>query len=45
MDELYVTCGTTGATEEELKEYPLTGSVFKVTGLGVKGAPAPIYEG
>ncbi len=45
MDELYVTCGTYGASEEELQKYPLTGSVFKVTGLGVKGAKANIYEG
>ncbi|XP_033737408.1 regucalcin-like [Pecten maximus] len=45
LDELYVTCGRTGASEEELEKYPLSGSIFKVTGLGVKGYPASVYEG
>jgi len=45
FDELYVTCSRFGADEAELQTYPLSGSVFKVTGLGVKGYPAPIYEG
>ena len=40
-DELFVTCASKGATEEELEKYPLTGSLFKVTGLCVKGV-API---
>lgn len=45
LDELYVTSATMGAKEEELKGYPSTGSVFKVTGLGVKGRPANVYLG
>ena len=44
-DELYVTCSRYGSKEEELKKYPLSGSVFRVTGLGVKGYPPMIYEG
>lgn len=43
-DELYVTCGRTGLTDEEFhSEQPLAGSVFKVTGLGVRGSVAPVY--
>ena len=43
-DEMFVTCGKFGMSEEEFKnEQPLAGSVFKVTGLGVKGKPIPIY--
>ena len=44
MDELYVTCGKFGASEEEIEREPLAGSVFKVTGLGTKGAAAPLFE-
>jgi len=44
-DELFVTCGRHGMTEEEKAGYPLAGSVFRVTGLGVRGKPAPMYEG
>lgn len=45
FDELYVTCGVQGSTEEEREKYPMTGSVFRVTGLGVRGRPANVYEG
>ncbi|KAJ8305532.1 hypothetical protein KUTeg_016077 [Tegillarca granosa] len=45
LDELYVTCAKYHASEEELSKYPLSGSLFKVTGLGVKGFPAFVYEG
>lgn len=45
LDELFITCGRTGMTEEEKVKTPLAGSVFKVTGLGFKGAPAYVYEG
>lgn len=45
LDELFVTCGVQGSTEEERKEYPMTGSVFRVTGLGVRGRPSNVYEG
>ena len=44
MDELYVTSGKFGASEEEIQREPLAGSVFKVTGLGVKGKAAPVFE-
>ncbi|XP_033735023.1 regucalcin-like [Pecten maximus] len=44
MDELYVTTATLGALEDELNKYPLSGSVFKVTELGVKGYPANVYR-
>ncbi|KAL3868868.1 hypothetical protein ACJMK2_041625 [Sinanodonta woodiana] len=46
FDELYVTCAKTGLTELEFQTHqPLAGSVFKVTGLGVKGKPMYVYEG
>ncbi|ESO96769.1 hypothetical protein LOTGIDRAFT_207903 [Lottia gigantea] len=46
LDELYVTSAAMGLTEEELKaKDPLAGSIFKVTGLGVKGYPAVNYKG
>ena len=45
-DDLYVTTiARHGSTEEELVQYPLTGSVFRVTGLGVRGSAAPEYGG
>lgn len=45
LDELYVTTSAYEATEEEMKEFPLSGSLFRVKGLGVKGFPANVYEG
>jgi gluconolactonase len=43
-DELYVTCGKTGLSEEEFSsQQPLAGSVFKVTGLGVRGSQAASF--
>ncbi|KAJ8305663.1 hypothetical protein KUTeg_016208 [Tegillarca granosa] len=41
FDELYVTSAAE-TTKEGKKKYPLSGSIFKVTGLGVKGLPAPL---
>lgn len=45
FDELYVTCGVQGSTKGEREKYPMTGSVFRVTGLRVRGRPANVYEG
>ncbi|XP_060071343.1 regucalcin-like [Ylistrum balloti] len=45
LDELYITTAPFAATEQELQQYPSLGSVFKVTGLGVKGRPANVYQG
>lgn len=45
LDELYVTTSAYEAPEEEMKEFPLSGSLFRVKGLGVKGFPANVYEG
>ncbi|CAH1775554.1 unnamed protein product [Owenia fusiformis] len=45
MDILYVTCSAFQVDENEWKKYPSTGSVFQVTGLGVKGCTANVYEG
>ncbi|XP_053395487.1 regucalcin-like isoform X2 [Mercenaria mercenaria] len=45
FDELFITSITDGATEEELKETPDAGSVFRATGLEAIGKPAPVYEG
>ena len=44
-DEMFVTCAVKGADDAELKAFPETGSVFKVTGLGVKGAPMCDFAG
>ena len=45
LDELYVTSMSRKLTEEKKAECPSHGSVFKVTGLGVKGYPPTVYEG
>ncbi|OWF49137.1 regucalcin-like [Mizuhopecten yessoensis] len=45
LDELYVTSAREGSTDEERQSFPATGSVFRVTGLGVKGFPANVYQG
>ncbi|XP_069695230.1 regucalcin-like [Periplaneta americana] len=39
LDELYVTTGNLNLSEEEQKMYPLSGFIFRVTGVGVKGYP------
>ena len=39
FSDLYVTCAA-AFSENEWKEYPLSGSLFKVSGLGVKGMAA-----
>ncbi|XP_045157472.2 regucalcin-like [Mercenaria mercenaria] len=44
-DDLFITCSRYSLPEEELKQTPLAGSVFRATGLGTKGTPAPLYEG
>jgi sugar lactone lactonase YvrE len=38
MDQLYVTSARTGMDEADLKEYPLTGGLFKVE-TNVVGMP------
>lgn len=45
LDELYVTCSAHEVSPEEFEKYPLSGSVFRVTHLGVKGRKAHVYEG
>ena len=43
--ELYVTSAVKGYTEEERRKVdPLAGSLFRVTGLGVKGSAAPNFK-
>ena len=44
-DVLYVTSAMRALTPEEKDKEPLAGSVFKVTGLGVKGTPMVAYRG
>ncbi|XP_070556897.1 regucalcin-like [Ptychodera flava] len=44
-DELYITSTHQYFTEEQLKQEPLAGSVFKVTNLGVKGVPPHNFGG
>ncbi|XP_003218839.1 regucalcin [Anolis carolinensis] len=43
--ELYVTSACQGMDEAYLSQYPQNGSVFKITGLGVKGIPPYAYAG
>ncbi|XP_011454610.3 regucalcin-like [Crassostrea angulata] len=45
LDELYVTSSAYEVSSEEFEKYPLSGSVFRVTDLGVRGRKAHIYEG
>lgn len=40
LDELYVTTAKHFYTKELLEKYPLAGSTFRVTKLGVKGTPS-----
>lgn len=40
MNELYITTGRLFYSKELVEKYPLAGSVFRVTGLGVKGTPS-----
>lgn len=44
LDVLYVTSGLFGCTGEELERYPLSGSLFAITGLGVKGVPGHTFD-
>ena len=44
LDELYVTSARL-FSDEEFRNQPLAGSLFKVTGLGARGTPAYVYEG
>lgn len=37
--DLYVTTSQFGFTQDELKDKPDSGGIFKITGLGVKGYP------
>lgn len=41
LDTLYVTSSRVGLSDDQLKEEPEAGSVFEVTGLGVKGQSKP----
>ncbi|XP_013421341.1 regucalcin [Lingula anatina] len=44
FDELFVTSAKSVDPAEDVK-FPLAGSVFRVTGLGVKGCPASKFDG
>jgi len=37
LDKLYVTTISLGVTPEKFNEYPMTGKVLEVSGLGVRG--------
>lgn len=39
LDKLYVTTISRGVAREKFKDYPMTGKVLEVSGLGVKGTP------
>ena len=44
FDELYVTTAKLFLTPEQLKEQPEAGSLFKVTGLGIKGTKCNVFK-
>lgn len=39
LDKLYVTTISRGVTPEKFNEYPMSGKVLEVSGLGVAGKP------
>ncbi|MCS6968297.1 MAG: SMP-30/gluconolactonase/LRE family protein [Cytophagales bacterium] len=43
LNELYITTASIGLTQEQKKQYPNSGHVFKVTLQGIKGVPMPIF--
>ena len=43
LDELYITTASVDMTEEEKKQFPLAGSVFKVK-MNVKGMKSPFFK-
>jgi len=45
LDELYVTSARYKLTEEQVENYPLSGSLFVIKGLGVRGLPAHDFAG
>ena len=45
LDELYVTSCADGFTDEDYAEQPNAGSLFKITGLGVRGVPSEKFSG
>jgi sugar lactone lactonase YvrE len=45
LDEIYVTSARIGLDAAGLARAPLSGGLFRITGLGVRGAPAPRFAG
>lgn len=45
LGTLYVTTARVGLKERALEEAPLSGGLFAITGLGVKGRPSPKFAG
>ncbi|XP_078602219.1 regucalcin-like [Branchiostoma floridae x Branchiostoma japonicum] len=45
LDILYVTTASVGLSAEEVQQKPLSGCVFQVTGLGVRGTSGLCYNG
>lgn len=39
LDKLYVTTISRGVNKDKFNDYPMTGKLLEVTGLGVKGTP------
>lgn len=44
LDTLYITSAREGLTEQQLKQYPLSGGLFSII-PGVNGVPAEFYKG
>lgn len=45
LDTLYVTSGTIRRPPEDLKDQPLAGGLFAISGLGVRGLPLVPFKG
>lgn len=43
LDELYVTTAKKGLADQELVNYPFSGSTYRITGLGTSGYPGNNY--
>jgi len=43
FDKLYITTASIGMTDSEIKKFPLSGSIFVIDDIGVKGRPCNVF--
>ena len=43
LDKLYVTTASIGISSETMKKFPLSGSIFVIDDIGVKGRPCNVF--